>query len=251
MIPGGNQSCPAGGPPGRRRRRRSPGPPRRAAFRQAAFGHLLQDPQVGLDDAGGRASTEAHEAGRPAPGRGQLGRGRDPGPTGHLVERPAPLEADPVAHQDHPEAGRRAGLEALEPDVGGQQAQPAGGPSGSHRQPASWAPAAPGGAPERARPGLPGRAGSARPGRAAPGCRSAARAHWVAGADERRASGQGASDAHPIRPDGRLGTGQAPIGCQTVFISRKAAIHSGRWAARSSVQSKSASLTPPAGGRSA
>src|SRR5690348_4103118 len=37
---------------------------------------------------------------------------------------------------------------------------------------------------------------------------------------------------------------QTPIGCQTVFISSQDAIHSGRSAARSSSQSKRASVTP-------
>ena len=37
---------------------------------------------------------------------------------------------------------------------------------------------------------------------------------------------------------------QTPIGCQTVFISRNAAIHSGRSAARSSSQSNRASVVP-------
>ena len=39
-------------------------------------------------------------------------------------------------------------------------------------------------------------------------------------------------------------TASEPIGCQTVFISRNAAIHSGRSVARSSSQSKRASVTP-------
>ena len=42
-----------------------------------------------------------------------------------------------------------------------------------------------------------------------------------------------------VRTDGHRA--QTPIGCQTVFISRKAAIHSGRSAARSSSQSNRAS----------
>ena len=62
----------------------------------------------------------------------------------------------------------------------------------------------------------------------------------------RRAGGRRGVGTRPRGPDGRP-SAQTPIGCQTVFISRKAAIHSGRSAARSSSQSNRASAI--AGGR--
>ena len=128
------------------------------------------------------------------------------------------------------------GLEALDPGRVAQQAEP-----GACRA--------------RRRGGRPGRRGRAelelrKEGAVAAGSWSVAQTVARRGVDEdapldgavgRRAGPVGApACAPPPVPDRHP---QPPIGCQTVFISRKAAIHSGRSAAASSSQSKRASAT--------
>ena len=102
------------------------------------------------------------------------------------------------------------------------------------------------GRPGRGRPdrgAAPGTAPRSRPGRGASPTRPAAtparRPDARRGRSTRVVAGASVADLG----SGRTAIAQTPIGCQTVFISRKAAIHSGRSVARSSSQSKRASAT--------
>ncbi len=153
-----------------------------------ALGHLLEDPQVGLDHPAAEprprlmkrvvqrpvVASPAVAATRVPPAassRNQPRLSRTPSPTRIIWKRRA-----------------RPGLEALEPDVGHQQAdsQPSR-PGGSGRRPAGHGRSKPQ-LRERARPGRPGHGRSPRPARRAPGCRSGARARRVAAQASERAS---------------------------------------------------------------
>ena len=93
--------------------------------------------------------------------------------TGDLLEEPAAHEPDAVADEDHLEAGAGPRLEALEPDVGDQQADP--------------------------QPGRARRAG----GRPARGRRPQAQLR------EQRVLGGRVMEGRPDGPDGSLDVGQA------------------------------------------
>ena len=145
--------------------------------------------------------------------------------------------SNPDAGDPHAEARLRPRLEALDPGRVAQQPEPGvrrpgrrGRRPGRRRRPE----------PElREERGRRGRVVERRPDRPRRGMDEDAPldgAPW-------RARSPSSATARPAPPPGADGHRQPPIGCQTVFISRKAAIHSGRSAAASSSQSKRASAT--------
>ena len=200
------------------------------------LGPLLQDAQMRLDPAGQRGPAEADEDAGPAIERLERGGVDDPRAAGDRLQPPAPLAVEAGRRDPDPEARIRAAPRGSRPARRRAAARAAPARSGSSRRPARAARPARGGAPGRAPSWPPDRGASPRPCVAWRGRRRAARP-------------SPSSEARPVRSPCRASAAgahrhrQPPIGCQTVFISRKAAIHSGRSAAASSSQSKRASAT--------
>src|SRR5262245_35781667 len=163
----------------------------------------------------------------------------DPRPAGERLDPPRPADLELGRNDRDAERAVGAGLHALDPD----------------------------GRPEQAQVDLTGaRRAGRRPGRIAIAqdhlCEESALELLVVErrphAPRRGLQPDPARDRPPVvlarwraplqRPDRHAAFPQTPMGCQTVFISRNAAIHSGRSAARSSSQSNFAS-TLPAGRR--
>ena len=190
-----------------------------------------------LHPASQRGPAEPHEDARPAIERLERRGVDDPRPAGDRLEPPAPLA-----------------VEARTPS-------PAAGSANSGRASRLSTCAASRSSPSRARAervvAAAGQGGAAGPRRSSGKSAAVAAGSWsvaqtvrgVAWTKTRRSTGavvarrrrSGRRPSCPVAgPDCHR---QPPIGCQTVFISRKAAIHSGRSAAASSSQSKRASAT--------